>query len=353
MGKKKDRGTKCRKLVTAYFFVIKNSLREGVIRLQKRSNIRNLILYIPLLASIVLVAGLLLIPGVAKAGTINLPGSATYYSFKTFTFPYVFAETVNFNSGYVTAINRQVISDSSVSPAPVESNYNTPEPAAKPMVETKVLAKGTKNATELYIIKANKPGPVVMIVGGIHGNETAGYKAAEKFINYDIKRGTLLVIPRANQRAIENKSRMIQSVGDMNRQFPASSSSLADTALTREIYKVVKDYKVDWLMDMHESLNYHKLNSNSVGQTIIYYPANSTVNTVSNILNSINKSVNYSYAKFTLLRYPAKGSLARAAGEYLGVHSFIFETCSKQTLSTRINYHVNTANMLLKSLNMN
>jgi hypothetical protein len=319
--------------------------------LQKRSNTRNLLFYIPLLASIVLVTGLLLIPGVAKAGTINLPGSATYYSFGNFTYPYVFAETINFNSSYVTAVNRKEIVDSSVSPAPVQTN--TPEPAAKPMVEKKVLAKGTKNATELYIIKAAKPGPVVMIVGGIHGNETAGYKAAEKFINCDIKCGTLLVIPNANQRAIDNNRRMIKSIGDMNRQFPASSSSTADTSLTREIYNVVKDYKVDWLMDMHESVNYHKLNPDSVGQTIIYYPANSTRSTVSDILDSINKSVNYSRAKFTLLRYPVKGSLARAAGEFLGVHSFIFETCSKQPLSTRINYHVKAANLLLKSLDMN
>ena len=353
MGKKKDRGTKCRKLGIAYFFVIKKLYRKGVIRLQKRSNTRNLLFYIPLLASIVLVAGLLLFPGIAKAGIINLPGSATYYSFKTFTYPYVFAETINFSSGYVTVVNRQEIVDSSVSPAPVQNNTITPEPAAKPMVEKKVLAKGTKDATELYIIKAGKPGPTVMIVGGIHGNETAGYKAAEKFINYDLKRGTLLIIPRANQRAIENKSRMINSVGDMNRQFPTSSSSSADTVLTREIYKVVKDYKVVWLMDMHESIDYHKLNPDSVGQTLIYYPANSTRSTVSNIVDSINRSVNYSYAKFTLLRYPAKGSLARAAGEYLGVHSFIFETCSKQSLSTRIDYQVKAANLLLKSLAMN
>lgn len=320
--------------------------------MQKRSNTHKLIFYIPLLASIVLVTGLLFIPGVAKAGTINLHNSATYYS-NTFIHPYVFAETINFNTGYVTAVNRQETADSSLSPAPVKNNNNAPEPAAKPMIEKKVLAKGTKDATELYIIKANKPGPTVMIVGGIHGNETAGYKAAEKFINYDIKRGTLLVIPRANQRAIDNKSRIIKSVGDMNRQFPTSSKSSADTHLTREIYKVVKDFNVDWLMDMHESIDYHKLNPDSVGQTIIYYPANSTRSTVSGLLNSINKTIKYSRAQFTLLRYPVKGSLARAAGQYLGVHSYIFETCSKQSLSTRIDYHVKAANLLLKSLDMN
>lgn len=353
MGIMKEGGSKCRNLGIAYFFVIKNFNKKGVITLQKRSNTRNLLLHIPLFASIMLATVLLLIPGIAEASTINLTSSATYYSSNTFTSPFVFAETINFNVGYATAVNRNKIADSSVSSAPVKSKKNTPVPAAKPMIEKKVLAKGTQNATELYIIKADKPGPTVMIVGGIHGNETAGYKAAEKFINQNIKQGTLLVIPRANQRAIDNNSRMIKSVGDMNRQFPTNSSSSGDTSLTREIYKVVKDYKVDWLMDMHESKDYHKLNSDSVGQTLIYYPANSTRSTVSNIVDSINKNVKYSRTKFTLLRYPVEGSLSRSAGQYLGVHSFICETCSKQSLSTRIDFQVKAANLLLKSQGMN
>jgi predicted deacylase len=41
-----------------------------------------------------------------------------------------------------------------------------------------VLAAGTKYATDMYIICSGKPGPVAMVVGGMHGDGVAGVKAA-------------------------------------------------------------------------------------------------------------------------------------------------------------------------------
>ena len=66
-------------------------------------------------------------------------------------------------------------------------------------VKVEKLAAGTKYETSLYIISSGKPGPVVMVVGGIHGNEKAGYTAARKITEYKITRGTLLVLPEAKQ----------------------------------------------------------------------------------------------------------------------------------------------------------
>ncbi len=231
-------------------------------------------------------------------------------------------------------------------PLPTETN--------KASVETKTIAKGTKYATELYIIKSGKPGPVVMIVGGVHGNEPAGYRAAEKFKNYKINKGTLLVLPQANKLAIGADRRYASGESDLNRLFPQSSSASPKNTLAKAIYDVVKEYKVDWLMDMHESVNYYKSNAktNSVGQTIIYYPANGTRSTVEYIVNDLNKGISSSIQKFSLLRYPVQGSLARSSGQYLGVNSFIFETCRKQTLATRISQQEKGAKSLLSKLGM-
>ena len=35
----------------------------------------------------------------------------------------------------------------------------------------------------MYVINSGKPGPVVMVVGGVHGNEKAGYTAAVRYPN--------------------------------------------------------------------------------------------------------------------------------------------------------------------------
>lgn len=223
----------------------------------------------------------------------------------------------------------------------------------KPNVEVKTIAPNTKFATELYIINSGKPGPVVMITGGVHGNETAGYRAADKVKNYKITQGTLIVIPIANKPAVEAGKRREPGGSDLNRMFPQSSAAAPGNTLSKAIYNVVKEYKVDWLMDMHESIGYHKDKSGSyVGQTIIYYPANGTINTVEYIVNELNKGISSSIQKFSILRYPVQGSLSRSSAQFLGVSSFIFETCSKQTLTTRISQQEKAAQSLLSRLGM-
>lgn len=233
--------------------------------------------------------------------------------------------------------------------------FITPSQASSATVSRKVikLAAGTKYQTNLYVIKSSKPGPVVMITGGVHGNETAGYKAAALVKDYSITRGTLLVIPQANKLADEKHVRYLSSMGDLNRDFPRTSKESADNTLARAIYKVVKDYDVDWLMDMHEGYDYstNKANS-SVGQTLIYYPSTATATAAKKIVKSLNSNISSSYRQFHLLRYPVAGSLARSAGQFQKAHSFIFETCSKQALSTRISQQTKAAKTLLSHLNM-
>ncbi len=219
-------------------------------------------------------------------------------------------------------------------------------------VTIETLAPGSKYATDLYIIESGKPGPVVMIVGGVHGSETAGYTAAAKVTKWSIDKGTLLVLPEANKRAIDNDVRYVSGEGDLNRDFPQSANEGADNTLSRAIWSALKKYDVDWLMDMHEGIDYCKTSGSSVGQSLIYYPNSSTKNLASKIVAGLNKNISTSYKKFSLIDYPVKGSLARAAGQYLGVHSFIFETCDNLYLSTRVNYQLQAAKTLLQELDM-
>lgn len=242
---------------------------------------------------------------------------------------------------------------SATAPTPIKDKSVQKEAGSKASKETVTLAKGTKYATDLHIIKSGKPGPVVMIVGGVHGSEKAGYNAARKLVDYKISRGTLLVLPEANKRAISINRRLVKGEGDLNRSFPKTAKESPKNTLARAIYQVVKDYKVDWLMDMHEGYDYYKNQStSSVGQTLIYYPANSARSAVDIIVTGLNKDISSSYKKFSLLRYPVKGSLARSVGQFLGVRSFIFETSMKPSLSTRVDYQLKAARYLLNELNM-
>jgi hypothetical protein len=192
-----------------------------------------------------------------------------------------------------------------------------------------------------------------MVVGGVHGNEPAGYTAAGRVKDYSIKSGTLLVIPRANNKAVQKNVRYIKSDGDLNRAFPTISSSSGKNILARSIYSTVRDYDVDWLIDLHEGYDYSTNRAtDSVGQTLIYYPYSSTIAIGNKIVNYLNQSIAYTYQKFQLLRLPIKGSLARSTGQFLGVRSMIFETCSKPALSIRVDRHIKAVNVLLSNLGM-
>lgn len=220
-------------------------------------------------------------------------------------------------------------------------------------VKVKTLAAGSKYSTKLYIIKSGNPGPVVLIVGGVHGNETAGYKAARQMCSVRPSKGTLLVIPEANKLAIAANRRVASGQADLNRSFPSTKNGSASGILAKSILQVMKDYKVDWVMDMHEGVNYSKYtSSSSVGQSLIYYPDSKTQTIAKNIVNLLNKNISTASKQFSLLRYPAKGSLARAAAVTVGANSFIFETCKKETLSKRVDKQLTAANRLLLYLNM-
>lgn len=231
------------------------------------------------------------------------------------------------------------------------SYQNRPVQAAN-LVSKVTIASGTRYATPMYIIDSGRPGPVVMVTGGVHGNEPAGYQAADKVKSFNIIKGKLLVIPYANKLAVAANDRTAPGIGDLNRSFPTSSGEPPDNDLAAAIWKAVIQYQVQWLIDLHEGYDYHRLNPDSVGQTLIYYPIGSASSAAQQIITTINIKIPGTDQDYLLLRYPVKGSLARSTGQLLGVQSMIFESCSKQNINTRVNQHLTAVQTLLKYLKM-
>jgi hypothetical protein len=62
--------------------------------------------------------------------------------------------------------------------------------------------KGTSSDTEIYILKGKSEGGSVLVLGGTHANEPAGYLTATMLIeNMMPESGTIYIIPRANASA--------------------------------------------------------------------------------------------------------------------------------------------------------
>lgn len=92
-------------------------------------------------------------------------------------------------------------------------SMRTPEPIVKGagVSGVKMLSeyfpklKGTNGDTEIYVIKGKNPGGSMLVLGGTHPNEPSGLLSAVTLIeNAQLNKGTLYVIPRANNSAFSH-----------------------------------------------------------------------------------------------------------------------------------------------------
>ena len=207
------------------------------------------------------------------------------------------------------------------------------------------LRKGTEQETSWYLSDSGKPGPVIMIVGGMHGNEQAGSRAAGQIRHWLPEKGKLLVLPRANKTGLDAGMRYIPNspgeLRDLNRNFPKTDGENQTRGdLAQEIWSLAKRFEIDWLLDLHEGSDFHQINKKSVGSSIIPTKGEGMDEAVTKALRAVNDTIDNPKKKLIRLRYPVNGSLARATHERLGAVAMILETTVKdQPLSMRIGQH--------------
>lgn len=123
------------------------------------------------------------------------------------------------------------------------------------ILEMDVAKLHTRNSLRIPVIieRASLDGPVLLLMGGVHGNETNGVAILREIIRkkYNIpKRGTIISIPVFNVFGYLNQSREFPDGRDLNRMFPGSAKgSLA----SQFAYKFKKEIAplVDYVLDFH------------------------------------------------------------------------------------------------------
>lgn len=205
----------------------------------------------------------------------------------------------------------------------------------------KILCEGTKYQTVAYFFDSQQEGPTVMMMAGVHGNEFAGTKALENFMeNMDLKRGAIIIIPEANQEACRNKVRSINQGQDLNRMFPGDSESQGMERLAGEIFEIMEEWEVDFLLDLHESVDYYEKNPAHFGQTIILDYNHLYLSKIGKYLrDQLNSKVVNPENVFKIIIHPIKGSSTYEADGRYEIPGITFETCSRIQLSQRVSFH--------------
>ena len=231
--------------------------------------------------------------------------------------------------------------------------------AAEEKAATGTLLEGTPQATPFYVHDSGWPGPVVMVTGGVHGDEPAGAAAAEEIRHWHVKKGKLIVVPMLNIRGLAAQRRTMPgydtSLADLNRDF-AHVDHKGEPPRGRpatEIWQFVLKQRPDWLVDLHEALTLHGTVEGSVGNMLLVVPSPELAKAQPALLQAVNATIADSRYRFLAGRRPKDTSLARAAGEHLGIDAFIVETArSGQALPVRVAEHCAVVKALLEHLEM-
>lgn len=160
------------------------------------------------------------------------------------------------------------------------------------------LLTGTVSETAVHKYVTDKEGPKIAIVGGIHGDELAGWTAGLELVDMlgeDTAGicGEILLIPQANiladslQDRYPGRTTAVGGIGtvsgvqysDLNRSFPdgrASNATEATISISDAIRLEIEAFEPDYVIDLHESLHswarmeQTTQTSTSLGDSLIY-----------------------------------------------------------------------------------
>jgi len=122
-------------------------------------------------------------------------------------------------------------------------------------LEFDVAKLHTRNSIKvpIYIERSEKDGPVLLLLGGVHGDEINGVEIVRRIIRRKINKpscGTVICIPVFNIFGFLHLSRKFPDGRDLNRVFPGSSKGSLASQFAHEFRKEIAPH-IDYVIDFH------------------------------------------------------------------------------------------------------
>src|SRR5687767_9458036 len=139
-------------------------------------------------------------------------------------------------------------------PVHLGNNEILPGTSSKVSYSVGNLPSGTRVAIQMEIFRSTIPGPHVLIIGGVHGDEVNGVEIVrrllEKNIFNELLIGTVIAVPLLNVHGFINYSRDVPDGKDVNRSFPGTLAGSLASRVARILTKNVLP-QVDVIIDNH------------------------------------------------------------------------------------------------------
>lgn len=230
----------------------------------------------------------------------------------------------------------------------------------KPVIERNLytILNNTIYETTVHHFKSNVAGPKIAIVGGIHGDELAGWKAALQFIERDDFFGEILVIPRANYLATtleqrypgSNNSGVYQDIkySDLNRVFPGNKEGTITEKIAYALIAELEKFDPSYIVDLHESRRSYADASPLIGDQVIYTNGQSSLFAVDLVTAFNNKHLKKGEVPFGHSSPAVKNTFNDYCSANFDAVVFTFETNRQLELSRRIEQQLDLLDTFLE-----
>jgi len=135
----------------------------------------------------------------------------------------------------------------------------------------------TQATANVQLIKKENPdsNTTLLVIAGIHGDESGGYFAASILAShYKITNKNLWIVPNLNTKSIQADTRGLN--GDMNRKFSFIKEADKDALIIKEIKEIILSKNVSLVLNLHDGHGFYRkenqgniFNPNSWGQTCV------------------------------------------------------------------------------------
>ena len=118
-----------------------------------------------------------------------------------------------------------------------------------------VLSDHTPVTMSAHVIHGRKPGPVICVTAGVHGDEVIGVEIVRRLLGHsklDALAGTLIAVPIVNAYGFMNHSRYLPDRRDLNRCFPGSPGGSLAARLAHILLSEVIS-RCDMGIDLHSA----------------------------------------------------------------------------------------------------
>jgi len=116
------------------------------------------------------------------------------------------------------------------------------------------LPSGTPVHIHAIVHRSTEPGPRVLLLGGVHGDEICGVEIVRHCLGAgfleNLKRGSVISIPLLNIYGFINFSREVPDGKDVNRSFPGNARGSLASRVARTLTRKILPY-TDVAMDFH------------------------------------------------------------------------------------------------------